>query len=67
MNLKTTSPRSTVALFVAPVVLCLSAAACQVPDAPAQATPDPAEPWNWSEEYVRSGVNRVQSLVFLQC
>ncbi len=61
MNLKTTSPRSTVALFVAPVVLCLSAAACQVSDAPAQATPDASEPWNWSEEYVRSGVNRVRA------
>ncbi len=38
MNLKTTSPRSTGTLFLAPVVPCLNAAACQVPDAPAQAT-----------------------------
>ena len=61
MNLKTTSSRSTGTLLLAPVVLCLHAAACQIPDAPAQATPDPAEPWNWSEEYVRTAVNRVRA------
>ena len=47
MNLKTTSPRSTGTLLLPPVVLCLIAAACLIPDAPAQVTPDPAEPWNW--------------------
>ena len=61
MNLKTTSPPSTGALLLVPVVLCLNAAACQMPDAPAQATPDPSEPWNWSEEYVRSVVNQVRA------
>ena len=61
MNLKTKSPPSTGALLLVPVVLCLNAAACQIPDAPGQATPDPSEPWNWSEEYVRSGVNRVRA------
>jgi len=61
MNLKTKSPRWTDTLLLAPVVLCLNAAACQVPDAPGQATPDPAEPWNWSEEYVRTAVNRVRA------
>ena len=61
MNLKTTSPRSTGTLLLAPVVLCLIAAACLIPDAPAQVTPDPAEPWNWPEEYVRTAVNRVRA------
>ena len=61
MNLKTTSPRSTGTLLLLPVVLCLNAASCQVPDPPAQATPDPAEPWNWSEEYVRTAVNQVRA------
>ncbi|MCH7533834.1 MAG: polysaccharide deacetylase [Gemmatimonadetes bacterium] len=61
MNLKTTSPRSTGPLFLAPIVLCLNAAACQIPDAPAQAAQERGEPWNWSEEYVRAGVNRVRA------
>ncbi len=61
MTLKTTSSRSSGALLLAPIVLCLTAAACQVPNAPAQATPDPSEPWNWSEEYVRSVVNQVRA------
>ena len=61
MNLKTTSPRSTGTLLLAPIVLCLTAAACQIPDAPAQATQERGEPWNWSEEYVRTGVNRVRA------
>ena len=61
MNLKTQSPRSTGTLLLAPVLFCLTAAACQVPDAPGQATPDPSEPWNWSEEYVRSVVNQVRA------
>ena len=61
MNLKTTSPPSTGTLLLVPVVLCLNAAACQIPDAPGQATPDPSEPWNWSEEYVRSVVNQVRA------
>ena len=33
-------------------------ALCQVPNALAQ---NPDEPWNWSEEFVRSGVNRVRA------
>ncbi len=61
MNLKTTSPRSTGRLLLASVVLCLNASACQVPDAPAQATQERGEPWNWSDEYVRTGVNRVRA------
>ena len=61
MNLKTTSPQSAGTPLLASIVLCLSTAACQIPDAPAQATPDPAEPWNWSEEYVRSVVNQVRA------
>ena len=61
MNLKTKSPPSTGTRLIVPVVLCLNAAACQIPDAPGQATPDPSEPWNWSEEYVRSVVNEVRA------
>ncbi len=61
MTLKNTSRRSTGTLLLTAVVLCLNAAACQVPDAPGQAIPDPAEPWNWSEEYVRTAVNRVRA------
>jgi len=61
MNLKTTTPRSTGTLLLAPIVLCLTAAACRVPDAPAQPTQERGEPWNWSEEFVRAGVNRVRA------
>ncbi len=61
MNLKTTTSRSTRTVLLAPIVLCLTAAACQIPDAPAQATQERGEPWNWSEEYVRAGVNRVRA------
>ena len=61
MTLKNTSRRSTGTLLLTAVVLCLNAAACQVPDAPGQAIPDPSEPWNWSEEDVRTAVNRVRA------
>ena len=61
MNLKTQSPRSRGTLLLAPVLFCLTGAACQVPDAPGQATPDPAEPWNWSEESVRTAVNQTRA------
>ena len=60
MTLKTTSRPSTGALLPA-LMLCLNAAACQAPEAPAQATPDPTEPWNWSEEYVRAAVNQIRA------
>ncbi|MEE8146639.1 MAG: polysaccharide deacetylase [Longimicrobiales bacterium] len=43
------------------IALGLAAVACLAPDASAQATPNPAEPWNWSEEYVRSIVNEVRA------
>ncbi len=61
MTLKNTSRRSPGTLLLTAVVLCLNAAACQVPDAPGQAIPDPSEPWNWSEEDVRTAVNRVRA------
>ncbi len=61
MTLKTTTSRSTATLFLAPIVLCLTAAACRVADAPAQPTQERGEPWNWSEEFVRAGVNRVRA------
>jgi peptidoglycan/xylan/chitin deacetylase (PgdA/CDA1 family) len=61
MNPKTTPSRSTRTLLLVPIVLCLNTAACQVPDAPGQATPDPTEPWNWSEEEVRAAVNQVRA------
>jgi len=38
----------------------LSAFACEVADAPAQ-THDPDQPWNWSEDYVRSAVDQVRA------
>ncbi len=42
--------------------LALGAAACAVPDAPAQnAGQNPDEPWNWSEETVRAAVNQVRA------
>lgn len=34
---------------------------CTIADAPAQSTQNPEEPWNWSEEYVRSAVNQVRA------
>ena len=42
-------------------LLSLAIAACEVRDAPAQAGSDPAEPWNWSEEYVREAVGHVRA------
>ncbi|MCH8265381.1 MAG: hypothetical protein IIC10_08280, partial [Proteobacteria bacterium] len=32
-----------------------------VPVALAQSAPDPAQPWNWSDEFVRSQVNQVRA------
>ena len=61
MNLKTTSSRSTRTLLLVPIVLCLGTAACQLSDAPGQATSDASEPWNWSEEEVRAAVNQVRA------
>ncbi len=61
MNLKTRSPLSTGTLLLASIVLCLTASVCLVSEARAQARPNPSEPWNWSEEYVRSIVNRVRA------
>lgn len=49
------------AALVVPAATLLATGACTVPDAPAQATENPAEPWNWSEEYVRSAVNQVRA------
>ena len=42
-------------------VLAVTLPACTAPDAPAQAAQNAAEPWNWSEEYVRSVVNQVRA------
>jgi len=61
MNLKTTSSRSTATSLLVPIVLCLGTAACQLSDAPGQATSDASEPWNWSEEEVRAAVNQVRA------
>ena len=61
MNLKTTSSRSTRTLLLVPIALCLGTAACQLSDAPGQATSDASEPWNWSEEEVRAAVNQVRA------
>jgi peptidoglycan/xylan/chitin deacetylase (PgdA/CDA1 family) len=48
--------------FAALAFLSLTAAACAVPDAPAQsAGENPEEPWNWSEETVRAAVNQVRA------
>jgi peptidoglycan/xylan/chitin deacetylase (PgdA/CDA1 family) len=46
--------------FASAAFLALASASCSIPDAPAQ-TQSPAEPWNWSEEYVRSAVNQVRA------
>ena len=42
-------------------VLVMTLPACTAPDAPAQAAQNAPEPWNWSEEYVRSVVNQVRA------
>ena len=34
---------------------------CGVPSALAQSTPDLTQPWNWSDEFVRSQVNQVRA------
>jgi peptidoglycan-N-acetylglucosamine deacetylase len=39
----------------------LAIVSCQVPDAPAQSGQDPEEPWNWSEDFVRTEVNHVRA------
>jgi len=39
----------------------LAIAFCGLPAALAQSVPDPAQPWNWSEEFVRSQVNQVRA------
>ncbi|MGB1840061.1 MAG: hypothetical protein ACPHWZ_03045, partial [Longimicrobiales bacterium] len=44
-------------LFLLGISLALGA--CAVPDAPAQDEASP-EPWNWSEEFVRSAVDQVR-------
>ena len=61
MSPKTLSPRSIRHRFLSPVLFCLTVAACQVPDTPAQDSADPEEPWNWTEEQVRSAVNQVRA------
>ncbi|MDA1093591.1 MAG: polysaccharide deacetylase [Acidobacteria bacterium] len=42
-------------------VLALALASCQAPMAQAPSVPNPDEPWNWSEEVVRSEINRVRA------
>ena len=42
------------------LAISLAVAACGVPDAPAQDQASP-EPWNWSEEFVRSAVDQVRA------
>ncbi|MEM7414443.1 MAG: polysaccharide deacetylase [Gemmatimonadota bacterium] len=49
------------AALVLPLAALIAGSGCTVPDAPAQATENPAEPWNWSDEYVRSAVNQVRA------
>jgi len=39
----------------------LAIAFCGLPAALAQSVPDPAQPWNWSDEFVRSQVNQVRA------
>ena len=58
MNVKTTSARSTGTWLLAASLLLT---ACQISDATPQASTDADEPWNWSEEYVRSVVNQVRA------
>jgi peptidoglycan/xylan/chitin deacetylase (PgdA/CDA1 family) len=42
------------------VAVTIGLAGCRAQDAPDQ-SPDAAEPWNWSDEYVRSVVNQVRA------
>ncbi len=42
------------------LAISLAVAACGVPDSPAQDQASP-EPWNWSEEFVRSAVDQVRA------
>ena len=42
-------------------LLALSLASCQSPTAQAPSAPNAAEPWNWSEDLVRSAVNQVRA------
>ena len=42
------------------VALCAALAACDTSPVDAQAE-DPVEPWNWSEDFVRSAVNQVRA------
>jgi len=58
MKFRNVVGRSALAVFPC---LALTIAACTVPDAPAQSAQDPAEPWNWSEEFVRTEVNHVRA------
>ncbi len=51
--------RGRVSAPVSIALLAAMAAACSVPDAPAQENPD--EPWNWSEATVRDAVNQVRA------
>ena len=43
------------------VALALALAACQPPDTVSSAAQAATEPWNWSEEHVRSVVNQVRA------
>ena len=52
--------------FFAALPVLLAAAACSVPDAPAQTesaaqAPNAAEPWNWSDDFVFEAVNHVRA------
>lgn len=59
-HLATHSRRRTPSI-TAVIILALTIAACTVPDASTQGTPDAAEPWNWSEEYVREAVGQIRA------
>ena len=48
-------------LIVSLPVFALLSWSCQTPDAAVQPSEDPAEPWNWSEDFVRAQVNRVRA------
>jgi peptidoglycan/xylan/chitin deacetylase (PgdA/CDA1 family) len=48
-------------LTASALVTALLVAGCGIPDAPAQSGQSPDEPWNWSEEYIRSAVNQVRA------
>ena len=47
------------AAVAAPLLLAITF--CGVPSALAQSTPDLTQPWNWSDEFVRSQVNQVRA------